>query len=190
LTRARALLFCLPLAVAGCKGSTHREPDEYTGCGNDEQFQTFDDNEAKAVVSDTMAPALVMPTGATVPSSPKPTFSWNQDPNDPGMPNGDVPYGTAPGCNDCCPQFNIGALTTLHEPALSGDVYDLQFTVGGTYAYRVVTTLQEWAAPDAVWQSWRGKTVSLKIYRMSVLVNALKSGPFVASKPATFTISP
>ena len=48
------------------------------------------------------------------------------------------------GCNACCPQFTPGSLTTLHLPPESGDIYDLQFTVDGSYVWRLVTTLQEW----------------------------------------------
>ena len=188
---ARSLLLSLvlsPLVVAGCGGGSHHEPEEYTGCGTDEHFQTFEDNEAMATVSDTTGPKLTAPAaGATVPFAQKPILTWNQDSNDPGMASGDVPY-MGPGCNDCCPQFNIGALTTLHEPAISGTVYDLQFYVGTSYLHRVVTTLQEWTPTDDFWQTLKGKTVTVKIYRVSLLVNELKQGPFIAATANTFTV--
>jgi hypothetical protein len=183
----RAIGLCFCLALLGCSSSpTHREPDEYTGCAADEQFLTFDDAEPTATVSGSMSPALTQPTsGAAVPFSPKVTLQWSQDANDPGTGVGDVPYMS---CNGCCPQFNMGALTTLHLPPISGDAYDLQFFVDGAYVHRAITTLQEWAAPDALWQSWRGKTVSIKIYRAQLLVDALKGGPFVAPQPMTIKV--
>jgi hypothetical protein len=183
-------LLIASLLLVGCgNGATHVEPNEYTGCGTDEHWMTFDDNEALATVGSPMAPTLTQPvSGATVPSTPKVILQWNQDPNDPGMSDGDVAHVTGPGCNDCCPQYNIGALTALHEPAVSGDIYDLQFSIGGSIVWRVVTTLQEWTPTDTVWAQWKGKTVSVKIYRMTVLVNQLKQGPFVAARPFTFTV--
>jgi hypothetical protein len=176
------------LLLVGCGGSpTHREPDEYTGCGTDEHWQTFEDNEPLATVASGTGPTLTAPAaGATVPSSTKPVLRWNQDPGDPGMNTGDVIFG--PVCNGCC-EPKMGALTALHEPPVSGDVYDLQFTVGGNYLWRVVTTLQEWTPTDALWAQMKGKSVSVKIYRMSLLVNQLKQGPYVAPMPSTFTVA-
>jgi len=51
----------------------------------------------------------------------------------------------------------------------------------------VLSTLQEWQSPDAVGAAWAGHSVSLKIYRMGVLLNDPKSGPFVGTSPTTFT---
>jgi hypothetical protein len=183
----RASLIACVLLI-GCGGSpTHREPDEYTGCGSDEQWMTFDDNEPQAIVSAMTGPVLTQPTGM-VASSPKPILQWNQDPGDPGQHDGDVTYVDGPGCMGCCPQFNIGALTSLHLPAISGDEYDLQFTVAGDYLWRTITTLQEWTPPDAMWAKMKGQSVSVKIYRLTVLVNQLKQGPYVAPTPSTFSV--
>ena len=186
-----ALCAGLVLFAVGCGGGTptHREPDEYTGCGSDEQWHTFDDNEPTATVSATMAPLLTQPAaGATVPSSAKPILTWNQDANDPGKNDGDVIYMDGPGCMGCCPQFNPGALMMLHLPAISGDEYDLQFTVGGNYLWRTITTLQEWTPTDALWAQMKGKSVSVKIYRLTVLSNQLKAGPYVAPMPFVFSV--
>jgi hypothetical protein len=73
-------------------------------------------------------------------------------------------------------------------PAISGDEYDLQFTVGGNYVWRTITTLQEWTPTDALWAQMKGKPVSVKIYRLTVLVNQLKQGPYVAAAPSTFSV--
>jgi hypothetical protein len=35
----------------------------------------------------------------------------------------------------------------------------------------------------------KGQTISVKIYRMSVLTNQLKAGPYVAPAPSTFSVS-
>jgi hypothetical protein len=178
------------LFVLGCGGGpTHREPDEYTGCGTDEQWQTFEDNEPLVMASSMTGPILTQPAaGTTVPSTQKPILLWNQDAGDPGKNDGDVIHTNGPGCMDCCPEFNPGALAAVHLPAISGDIYDLQFTVGGNYLWRTVTTLQEWTPPDALWAQMKGKLISVKIYRMTVLVNQLKQGPFVAPMPSTFSV--
>lgn len=184
-------LFALGALVAGCNSASGtREPDEYTGCATDEHWRTFDDQEPHATVDDTLAPAFTAPAaGAVVPLATKPTVTWTQDANDPGMPTGDVPYMDGPGCTMCCPQFNTGAIMTQHLPAISGDVYDLQFRVGGSVVYRVITTLQEWMPPDATWASWKGKTIALQIWRLDVLHNDVKQGPFTPSTPLTFVVA-
>jgi hypothetical protein len=188
----RIFMFVIFL-ISACGGGSAalREPDEYTGCGTDEHWRTFDDQEPMAAVSDAMGPAVTAPAPATtVAFAMKPVISWNQDPNDPGQAGGDVPHD-GPGCNACCPEYNTGALTTLHLPPVSGDVYDLQFSTGGSVTHRVITTLQEWTPPDALWSSWKGQHVSLKIYRMTLISNDVRpgvGGPFVASKPFIFTV--
>jgi hypothetical protein len=168
-----------------------REPDEYIGCATDENWLTFDDHEPSATVSDSLSPQVTMPqAGATVPFAQKVVIAWNQDANDPGMSLGDVTH-TGPGCNNCCPEWNTGALTVMHLPAISGNVYDLQFSTGGSVTHRVVTTIQEWTPTDALWASWRGQAVSLKIYRMTVIANDVRpgvGGPFVGTQPFTFRV--
>jgi hypothetical protein len=183
------LCVALLLSLAGCGGSaSNREPDEYTGCGSDENWRTFEDQEHLATVADATAPTVTSPAaGATIASADKVKLTWQQDANDPGAPDGNVPY-MGPGCNMCCPQFNTGSLSTLHLPPISGDVYDLQFSIGGAEVWRVITTLQEWGPSDSLWASWKGKTISLKMWRMSVLTNDLKAGPYTATAPFTFSV--
>jgi hypothetical protein len=183
-------LTLLLVLVAGCGGGvTHRAADEYTGCGGDEQYRLLEDAEPTATVDDTQAPQLTQPAdGSSVSGSTKPIVKWNQDPNDPGKPDGDVPYIDGPGCNACCPQFSMGGLTTLHLPPESGDIYDLHFTVDGNYLWRLVTTLQEWTPTDALWPQLKGHKVSVQIWRMAILTNDPKDGPFVATQPFTFTV--
>jgi hypothetical protein len=185
-----AALAALILGGLSCGSSTQsREPDEYTGCGTDENWRTFDDQEHLSTVADATAPQFTSPAPmAMIPSAEKPIVQWNQDPNDPGANDGDVPY-MGIGCNDCCPEFNPGALTSLHLPPISGDVYDLQFVVGGSVDHRVITTLQEWTPPDALWSSWKGKTVGIKIWRMNLLHNDVKAGPFTPMTPFSFSVT-
>src|SRR5690349_19355348 len=106
-----AILFGLCLA-SGCGGPAGtREPDEYTGCAGDEQWRTFDDQEKLAMISDSQAPQVTMPAaGAMVPFANKPLFAWTQSSADPGSAVGDVPRDTT------CPEYNTGAITTLHLP--------------------------------------------------------------------------
>jgi hypothetical protein len=187
----RALVVALALVGACSSPNILREPDEFVGCATDENWRTFDDQQHNAVVADATAPAVTQPN-LTAPVPAKSVFKWNQDPNDPGMDTGDVPHD-GPGCNNCCPEYNIGALTTAHLPPISGNVYDLQFSSGDKVVYRVMTTLQEWTAPDAVWASWKGQSLSLRIYRMQLLSNDLRpgvGGPFVASHGFNFTVAP
>src|SRR5579871_3121512 len=179
------------LLLCACGGApANRAPDEETGCAKDETWRSFDDSEpTQTMKDDSQAPAITQPAlTATVPFQPKPVFQWNQDPNSAGMPTGDVPFMDGPGCMACCPQFNMGALTSLHLPVLSGDAYDLHFQVGGNYVHRVITTLQEWTAPDLLWNSWRGQTVTLEIYRIQVLADQLKAGPWVQTQPITIKV--
>jgi hypothetical protein len=187
----KTVLWIALVAIAGCGTTTAgREPDEYTGCGGDETWRTFQDQEPTATVADAMAPVVTMPAaGASVSASSSLVVAWQQDANDVGMVGGDVPHD-GPACNNCCPEYNTGALTTLHLPPISGNAYDLQLTVDGKVAWRVITTLQEWGAPPATLATWKGKTVTLKIWRMSVLRNDLKDGPFVAATPFSFNVTP
>src|SRR4051812_33807820 len=122
------------LGLSACS-SDPNEPAEYVGCATDENWRTFDEREPGATMEPMNVPTLTAPaSGAQLPASPKPKLTWNQDPNDPGKPEGDVP-GAA-----CA--TNLGGLTALHEAPISGNVYDLQFQVGGKAFYRALTTLQ------------------------------------------------
>ncbi len=181
------------LFAFGCGGGSggSRTPDELTGCGSDEQWITFDSAETNITISDPDAATLTAPdVSQTLAGDSAPVFQWNENANTTGASTGDVPYSDGPDCMACCPQFNSGALTTLHLPPISGDEYDLHFFEGDTEVYRVITTLQEWQAPIDVWHSWRGKSISLKMMRMAVLRNTLATGggPFEASKPIVFQV--
>ena len=175
----RAILTAAVVAtIAGCGAPAKIQP-EYTGCGSDEQWLTFDAHEPNAVVDDSMAPVVTAPAlSQPLAFANKPTFQWSQDPASVGMPTGDVIYLDGPGCQGCCPEFSSGALTTLHLPPISGNEYDLQFYQGGNLVHRLITTLQEWAPDDGLWATWRGQSITLKMYRQTVLTNDLKAGPF------------
>src|SRR4051794_11041705 len=119
-------LILISLMLAGCGPSGNGPDPELTGCATDENWRTFDDQEPTGSVSDSSAPVLTAPmSGATVPFASKPILTWTQDPNNAGAPDGDVPHGASDPCT-----FQMGALTTLHLPPISGNVYDVQFTVG------------------------------------------------------------
>jgi hypothetical protein len=180
-------------SLAACghsHGGDGPEP-EYTGCGSDESWRTFDDQERLTTpMSSSDAPVVTAPAaGATVPFDAPLKLSWQPNDHDVGSPRGNVPY-EGPGCNDCCPQYNAGGLAPAHYPPISGDIYDLRFSVGEEPIWRVITTFQEWT-PDgktAAWAKMRGKTVSVTIWRMSVLRNDVREGPFAAAPPFTFSV--
>src|SRR5204863_5041645 len=141
-------------------------------CATDEHWRTFDDQEPVVKAADATGPKVTEPmAGATLAFAQKPTLKWNLSGMDPGSPpGGDVPSS--------CSGYNLGGLTTLHLPPISGSVYDLQFFDGGKIFYRVVTTLQEWGPPDTAgnsmlpgWASFRGKSVTLKLFRMELVKN-------------------
>ena len=180
----RAIVLMGAILLAGCSGgNTGREPDEYQGCGTDETWRTFEDQEPLGTTGDAQAPLVTMPAaGAMVPSSSQLVLKWQPDPNDVGAPDGDVPHDA-----NSCPEYNTGSLSTLHLPPISGNVYDLQFSVDGSVVHRVITTLQEWGPTDSLWSSWKGKTISLRIWRMDLLHNDVKAGPYTPSMPFTFS---
>jgi hypothetical protein len=179
-----ALVACV--VCGGCGGAAaHRAADEYTGCGGDEQYRLLEDAEDAApnLQPDLVnAPQMTQPSdGATIAFADKAIVQWNQSPTSAGAPTGDVPYmdGTA-NCDACCPQFNSGALTTLHLPVQTGDIYDLHVSVDGAYVWRIITTLQEWTPPDAQWADWKGHTVSIDFYRMTISANIQQFGPYLS----------
>jgi hypothetical protein len=183
-----ALMACL----AACDDHGHVEGEpEFTGCGTDENWRTFDDQEQLNTPMTTAdSPVVTAPAaGATVAFAAPITIHWQPSANDAGSADGNVPHD-GPGCNNCCPQWTRGGLTTSHLPPISGDVYDLRFTVDGSEVWRTVTTLQAWAPDPATdaWSKMRGKTVSLMIWRMSVLRNDVKMGPFATGTAFTFTV--
>ena len=179
----------LALAAAGCgPGSPAgpREPDGYFGCSTDENRVTFDDERAAGRIKsdDSRAPLLTMPAvGSPLPGGAAPRFAWQPTPTAPGKPSGDV---TCQRCSSC------GALTTQHEPPISGNVYDLQFSVDGKVLYRALTTTQSLPAdmpPPEIWKSFRGKSVALAITRLQVKANDVADGPYQGTKPLTFTVA-
>jgi hypothetical protein len=201
--RTSAWMLAIGLCAAGCGGPTHREVDEYTGCSNDEQFMLLEDGEAHAIVDDTQAPQVIMPApNTTVPFATKVNLVWNQNPTNPGDIHGDVPFiDGVNGCNACCPMFEPGALMDfgqgasrfepLHLPPLSGDIYDLHFTVDGRYDWRLITNFQEWIPTDDTWNRWRGKTVSVQIWRLNILRNQPSVGqmdPYTSNTPFVFHV--
>ncbi len=184
----------LATLLTACGGNApSREPDEYVGCATDEHWLLFDDQELakKVMESSTLAPQVTAPPiGSTFAFSDKPIFHWNQDPDEAGDSGGDVPAD--------CPQWNLGGLSILHLPVVSGDLYDLQFSISGAVFYRVITSLQEWTPPATAnrsmidaWKTFRNRQVSLKIVRAKLLRNDLPSDTYAyaAATPFAFTVS-
>ena len=182
-------LLSASVGLAGCGSTPLREPDQYdsatmSGCGTDENWRAFDDRELSGMVTtdDSQAtyfnPPLI--AGASFPSAPRPTFAWQPTSSIAGKaPRGDATCTECPTCK---------APARPHLPAVSGDAYDLQFSVGGKDVWRIIYTSQEWSPPDALWSSWKGQTVTVKAYRMVLKVNDVQSGPFTSSTALTFSV--
>jgi hypothetical protein len=192
LARFASLAVVLSAAACDNHAGAGREPDEYTGCASDEQWRLFDDEDKHAVADAAQAPALTAPTStALAAGGPPPVFSWSRaGAGDPGMSLGDVPHENGPGCDNCCPQWNGGALGPLHLPPISGTIYDLKFSVDGKVVWRVLSTLQQYKPTAAAWRAiTAGSSVELSIVRLAVLRNDPREGPFVAPAPARFSVS-
>src|SRR5439155_24081445 len=115
----------------------------------------------------------------------RPTFTWQPTPTVAGRAN-----GTASCLDNCtlCGGMHPCSLCGQHLPPTTGDEYDLQFTVDGAVAYRVLTTLQSFTPPEALWATWGGKTVSLNAVRILFEVNRVQEGPFQPTKPISFSV--
>jgi hypothetical protein len=169
----------------GCNGggaAALREPDEYLGCATDENWRTFDDYELTGQVKldDTQAPKLTnLGDGMTLPGSAAATLAWDLSATMPGKATGDASCMKCPNC---------GPLTIEHEPPVSGDVYDLQFSSDGVLRWRALTTQQTYTFADAAWTQLKGKTVSLRITRMGLKTNDVTDGPYQPTKSIGFTI--
>src|SRR3954454_2440735 len=169
-------LFVIALLLAGCPKPDNGPDPELTGCATDETWRSFNDVEPTAIVDDAQAPNFTMPA-ATVPGATRPVWAWTRTASDQGQPDGNVSHPAGgvfparPDCMNCCTNFNVGSLSTTHLPPISNDVYDLQISVDGVYTTRIVTSLQEWTPSDALWTMWKGHTVTIKIWRMTLLKN-------------------
>lgn len=178
-----AFLGCAATACHGT-GSTLREPDGYQGCATDENWQTFDGRElsGQLTLDDALAPRFTnLADGMALAASVKPTLAWQLSSTQAGKPTGDA------SCPALCP--SCGPLATEHLPAVTGDVYDLQFSVAGSLDYRVLTTLQTFTPDDVTWGRWRGHAITLRPTRMTLKDNDITDGPYQPSKTIAFTVS-
>lgn len=185
-TRGIGLVGLLSLAGA-CHGVTTLEP-VYDGCATDENWRTLDDYVSGEFVRIKLdagsVPQWLQPLGSgAVSAAAMPGFSWRPSLADAGQPNGTV----------TCEQYKPTRRGTgpLHLPAVSGNLYDLHFSVGGKDLYRVMTTRQQAAVPREVWATWVGKSVRVDLYRAQLLLNDVADGggPFQA-QALTLTVTP
>lgn len=180
---AALVSLCLAAACGGegehSATGAGREPDEYVGCAADEHWPSFDD--ASDDVSDSDAPQLTAPSStAAVALVPVPDFTWRASAGIAGTTAGDIPMD--------CAQWNTG-FSTLHLPPVSGTVYDLQVSIAGKLEHRVITSLQRWTPQASLWASWAGKSLSIRLRRMTLLENDRKEGPYAPTAPVTLTVS-
>lgn len=149
----------------------------FEGCTTDENLEMMNDLiKTNRIKSDPQAePQFTQPmAGATLPSSSPPTFRFQPSATNVGSPSGDA----------TCPQFQptlSGSLKILHLPAVSGTIFDLQITVDGAVAYRVLTTQQSTSVPAGTWTGWAGKRISVTLYSARLLNNEVAEGPYRAA---------
>lgn len=173
-------------ALLACHGHDHtgvgREPDEYLGCATDELWPLFDANESLALASPdvTTAPQLTAPSLTAALAATAPRFVWSKQPSTQPVLDGDVPT--------TCHQFARGAITTQHLEPVTGTVYQLRLFDGTTVDYRVLTTLEQWQPPAALWERLRGSSRRIEIMRMPVVNNERTAGPFVSPEQVSFMV--
>lgn len=173
---AIALASALLLGPAACHRQGSGIEPAYEGCVTDENWVTMDDFiGSNRVKTDPQAgPQWIEPmAGATLPSSSPAVFRFQPSAANAGSPNGDA----------TCPQFQpsrFGGLNPVHLPAVSGTIFDLQFTVDGAVAYRVLTSRQFASVPAATWSGWAGKRVSVALHGARMLKNEVVEGPYRA----------
>lgn len=170
-------------AASGCTSTDSLEP-VYEGCATDENWRTFDDYITTQRITDDPAnnPKVLSPMeGSTAPSGAPVTFTWQPTATNAGTASGNV------SCAKYQPQ-SLG-FHPLHEPPVSGIVYDLHLAVGGRDVYRVVTTRQRATLPQSTWQGLAGKHVTVTLYSAQLLRNDVTQGPFMA-KPFELFVMP
>lgn len=184
--RLLALLLFASSTLLACHDHEHtgvgREPDEYLGCATDELWPAFDASETLALASPdaTTAPKLTSPDVAAALPATAPRFIWSKQPSAQPVLDGDVAMS--------CEQWSRGAITTQHLVPISGTVYQLRLFDGATVDYRVLTTLEQWQPPAALWQRLRGSSRRIEIMRMPVVNNERTAGPFVSPEQVSFMV--
>jgi hypothetical protein len=175
-------------ALAGCgtRAGASREPDAYEGCATDEVWRTIDEvQEANQIRSDdAQAPRFLQPLaeGATLPGANPPTIEWQLSQGVAGNENGNVTCEKCPTCG------TPATLVAPHEAPVTGTIFDLQFTASGGRSYRVLTSVQSLTVPAAVWQSWRGKQVSVTALRLSLQNGGLEGSAYRLAQPLSFSV--
>lgn len=170
-------------AAGGCASTDSLEP-VYEGCATDENWRTFDDyiTTQRITFDPANNPQVLSPMdGYTAPSSAPATFTWQPTATNAGTASGNV------SCAKYQPQ-SLG-FHPLHEPPVSGTVYDLHLAVGGRDVYRVLTTRQRAAISPSAWQSLAGQHVKVALYSAQLLQNDVTQGPFMA-KPFEIFVTP
>lgn len=177
-------LCLLSSTLIGCSGSGGSAPT-FEGCASDENWRTFDDYIDTERVQNAAAnvPKWLGPTGSSASAGSPPTFSWQPTATNAGTPNGNA------SCEKFTAQSLKPGLSPLHEPPVSGTVYDVHFTVAGAEVYRVLTTRQTTTPPASSWLGLSGKTVEVTLYSAQLLRNDVAQGPFRAT-PLTLSITP
>lgn len=162
------------LQLSACSGSDTPEP-AYAGCATDENWRTFDDYLRTSRLESDAAntPVWQDPAeGEIIAAASSPDFRWQPNSKNAGATEGNA------SCGQVQPQ-HLG-IAPLHEPPVSGTVYDLHFVIEGTEAYRLLTTRQTARVPSELWQSWAGRQVSVSMYRAELLRNDVVQGLFQA----------
>ena len=163
----------------------------FEGCATDEHQTTLDDYESTdRVKTDGKAgPKWLQPAQGSAalsfPSTVPTMFSWQPTANDPGSSQGNVTCAPA-----LLPTRSASSLWPLHEAPVSGVIYDLQFSIGASLTYRVLTTHQNATVPAAVWSGWAGKSVVVDLVSAKLLNNEVAEGPYRPAAMLTFQVKP
>jgi hypothetical protein len=168
-------------------GDDHGSGDAVLVDASDEAYTRVSERIGSAMVSMTSAAQMTSPmSGASVPSSPAPTFSWS-------LPNAyRLPSPARPNMH-ASPAIVFAFREALaHGAPTTGDVFLLEISTSASSTVKLFTTRTSWQIDDASWSKLKsgGSAATIKIYNAFVNNNVIEEGPFMPASPTTFTIAP
>lgn len=209
---SRRTLMLVPLACAAIYGCEHTEGESLTpeladvlfeGAATDEALVALDASiQQKAPVEDpTQAPVLDMPTGAMLPKTPIPTFTWHM-----GAVVRNSPQNLAPPELLRIPEHRVsfrqglaeflGPIKSAHahgDPLVGPATFLVFSTASNPKLMRVFTSLTSYTPTQAVWDKLAGAKAEITLSLVGAQFDnnrlADGGGPFQGTK-YLFTITP